>query len=38
MGGGVGFFMYALIWRFFGGAIAGGVIAWVYNAIVVRNA
>ena len=37
MGGGVGFFVYALFWGFLGGAIAGGVSAWVYNNIIARN-
>lgn len=31
MGGGLGFFVYALFSGFLGGAIAGGVSAWVYN-------
>ncbi len=35
--GGVGS-VYALIWGFFGSAIAGGVAALVYNAVIARNA
>ncbi len=37
MGGGVGFFVYALLAGFLGGAIAGGVAAWVYNAVTARK-
>jgi len=37
MGGGFGLYLYTLIWGFFGGAIAGGVIALVYNAVSARN-
>ncbi len=32
MGGGLGFSVYALVCGFLGGAIAGAVSAWVYNA------
>lgn len=38
MGGGVGFFAYALIWGFVGSAVAGGIAALVYNAVIERNA
>lgn len=38
MGGGVGFFVYALIWGFVGSAVAGGIAALVYNAAIERNA
>jgi len=38
MGAGLGFFVYALFWGFLGGAIAGGVSAWVYNNLIARNA
>ncbi|GAC1430515.1 MAG: hypothetical protein NVSMB5_24780 [Candidatus Velthaea sp.] len=38
MGGGLGYFVSALIWGFFGGAIAGSVAAWVYNAVNLRSA
>ena len=34
MGGGVGFFVYALIWGFVGSAVAGGIAALVYNAVI----
>ncbi len=37
MGSGVGFFVYALVAGFLSGAIAGGVAAWVYNAVVART-
>ena len=37
MGGGLGFLGYALVCGFFGGAIAGGVSAWVYNSILGRK-
>ena len=37
MGGGLGLYFYTLIWGFFGGAFAGGVIAWVYNAVSARS-
>lgn len=37
MGSGVGFFVYALVAGFLSGAIAGGVAAWVYNAVVARK-
>lgn len=36
MGGGLGLFVYALFCGFFGGAIAGGTAAWVYNAVTAR--
>ena len=38
MSGGPGSFFFALIWGFFGSAIAGAVIAWGYNAVAARNA
>ncbi len=38
MGGSVGFFVYALIWGFFGSSAAGGIAALVYNAVNSRNA
>lgn len=38
MGGGWGFFAYALFWGFFGAAIAGGVTASVYNTFIRRSA
>ena len=38
MDGGVGFFVNALIWGFFGSAGAGGIAASVYNAVNSRNA
>jgi len=38
MGGGFGFLVYALVWGFLGGALAGGVSASVYNYVVARNA
>lgn len=38
MGGSVGFFVYALIWGFFGSALAGGIAALVYNTVNSRSA
>ena len=38
MGGGLGFLGYALVCGFLGGALAGGVSAFVYNSITGRNA
>ncbi len=37
MMGGAGFFVYALLSGFLGGAIAGGAAAWVYNAVMARK-
>jgi hypothetical protein len=37
MGSGPGFFVYAVICGFLGGAIAGLVSAWVYNSALARN-
>jgi|SRR5665213_3811008 len=37
MSGGLGFFLYAVICGFIGGAVAGWVSAWVYNNVVARN-
>ena len=37
MGGGFGFAVFALFWGALGGAIAGGVSAWVYNNVIPRN-
>jgi hypothetical protein len=36
-GSGWGLFAYTLLWGGIGGAIVGGVTAWVYNAFVGRN-
>lgn len=38
IGGGIGFFVYALIWGFVGSAVAGGIAALVYNAVIARDA
>ncbi|MGP0092620.1 MAG: hypothetical protein ACLPKB_22185 [Xanthobacteraceae bacterium] len=35
-GGGLGFGIAGLVWGFLSGAIAGGITAWVYNAMVRR--
>ena len=37
MGGGLGFFGYALVCGFLGGALAGSVSATVYNYVSARN-
>jgi hypothetical protein len=37
MSDGLGFFLYAVICGFVGGAVAGWVSAWVYNNVVARN-
>jgi len=37
MGGGLGFLGYALVCGFLGGALAGGVSAFVYNSVTARN-
>jgi hypothetical protein len=34
--GGLGFGIAALVWGFLSGAVAGGITAWVYNAMVRR--
>jgi hypothetical protein len=35
-GGGLGFGIAGLVWGFLSGAVAGGITAWVYNAMVRR--
>jgi len=37
MNGGPGFFVYALLWGALGGAVVGGVSAWVYNNVIARS-